>query len=174
MFDLYDCLSAELVDSVTFDPKASWRDRFLVALEASLAVLGPHREELTLRMPAMIATGEDGLFSGVTSFARKRVEGIFIRAITEAHDAPDAKTAAAMGRLLYVMHLGVILWWLLDRSPSQRTTSELVATLRKGRPLAKLVPHLPYAKSLIAAADALCREGLYGEESWEAPRSRAT
>ena len=163
MLDLYDRLSAELVEKTSHDPSASWRDRFLVTLQASLDVLAPHRAELTLQMPEMIGTGEQSLFAQETSFSRKRVEDLFIRAITEAKDAPEPKTAASMGRLLYLMHLGIILWWLLDRSSSQRATTELIRTLHRGRALAKLVPHLPYAKAMIASADALCREGLYGE-----------
>ena len=36
--------------------------------------------------------------------------------------------AAALGRLLYLVHLAVLLWWLLDKSPRQRATTGLAAT----------------------------------------------
>ena len=33
---------------------------------------------------------------------------------------PKPPLATAIGRLLYLVHLAVLLWWLLDRSPKQR------------------------------------------------------
>ena len=84
-----------------------------------------------------------------------------------ATDAPKRPLAEAIGRLLYLLHLGVILWWLLDRSPGQRATSALVALIRQILPSAALALHLRPVRGFVQSADALFREGLLGEEPQE-------
>ena len=46
---------------------------------------------------------------------------------SESSDAPKQPLAAALGRLLYLVHLAVLLWWLLDKSSNQRATAALVS-----------------------------------------------
>ena len=45
--------------------------------------------------------------------------------------ADGAKHTGALGRLLSLLHLAVILWWLLDKSPAQRATEGLVSLFRQ-------------------------------------------
>ena len=65
---------------------------------------------------------DDGVFSDKMTFSRQRVERAFTAAVSAANDAPSADIAEALGRLLYLIHLAIILWWLLDKSPEQRAT----------------------------------------------------
>ena len=110
-------------------PRGKWRDRFAFALQTSLRVLGPHRQTLRALAPAMVGEGEEGLFARATAFSRTRVQGAFRAAVVGASDAPAPRLAEALARLLYLLHLAVILWWLLDRSAGQRATAGLVALL---------------------------------------------
>ena len=111
---LYDELSAEQERRSTSMPRGKWRDRFLFALDKTLTVLGPHRLTLTALIPVLIGHAPDGLFSTTTAFSRERVQRIFQDAVVGATDAPRPEVAAALGRLLYLVHLAVVLWWLLD------------------------------------------------------------
>ncbi|MBL8607869.1 MAG: TetR/AcrR family transcriptional regulator [Myxococcales bacterium] len=163
VLELYEDLSGRYADEATHMKAGSWRDRFMFALETSLRVLGPHREALSALVPVLVGRGEESVFASTTSPARARVQGVFVAAVTEASDAPSGEMAEAMGTLLYVMHLGIILWWLLDRSPGQRATGELVKALHRGKPLAALGVHLPYARGFVTSAAAICRDGLFGE-----------
>jgi len=117
---LYDELSDAFAKEAAGMPVGKWRDRFLYALETSLRALGPHRVTLRALAPVMVGDADEGVFAQSTAFSRTRVQAIFRTAVIDANDAPSQKLAEALGRLLYLMHLGVILWWLLDKSPGQR------------------------------------------------------
>jgi hypothetical protein len=91
------------------------------------------------------------------------VQRVFTRAVTEASDAPPRETGAALGRLLYLAHLGVLLWWLSDRSPGQSATTALVERLEHLLPAAGFLLVLPTAGAQIAAFDALLRQALLGD-----------
>ena len=131
MLALYDELSLDQLARANGMPHGAWRDRFLFTLETSLSVLQPHRRTLSALIPVMISTEPDGLFGSATAFSRHRVQGVFQDAAVGAKDAPRGELAAALGRLLYLLHLAVILWWLLDRSPNQRATAALVALTKQ-------------------------------------------
>jgi AcrR family transcriptional regulator len=159
---LYDELSETFAQQAADIPRGSWRERFIVALGLSLRVLGPHRVTLRALAPVMVGDAEDGVFAQRTAFSRTRVESIFRETVLGATDAPKQPLAESLGHLLYLAHLGVILWWLLDRSPSQRATKALVALIRQMLPSAALTLHLRPVRGFVQSADALFREGLLG------------
>lgn len=161
---LYDHLSDAFATQAASLPRGRWRDRFAWSLEHSLEVLGPHRVALRALAPVLVGDDEEGVFARATAFSRARVQAVFETAVVEASDAPSGTVAAALGRLLYLAQLGVILWWLLDRSPGQRTTTALVALMRQSlRPLGMLL-HLRPARHFVVTVDRLYRSGLLGEE----------
>jgi AcrR family transcriptional regulator len=59
----------------------------------------------------------------------------FRAAVMEAKDAPPRALGEPLSRLLYLVHLCVILLWLLDRSPRQRATRAMVVLLERVCPL---------------------------------------
>jgi AcrR family transcriptional regulator len=158
----YDELSGRYAAEAAQMPAGKWRERFLFALRTSMDVLAPHRTTLTALTSILVSAGENGLFSAGTAFSRTRVMGVFVDAVTGAGDAPG-KLAAALGRLLYLMHLGVILWWLLDRSAKQRATAGLIALLERTLAPFALTLRLPWMKSLVEGMDELLRDGLMKE-----------
>jgi AcrR family transcriptional regulator len=160
---LYDELSAEYAARAEQMERGRWRDRFLFALTASLDVLRPHRGTLASLVPVLVGDAEDGLFAPRTAFSRLRVQGVFIQAVVGASDAPRGEVAPALGRLLYLVHLAIILWWLLDKSQSQRATVALVKLLERAAPLIAVALRVPTVPRLLLAADALAREALLDE-----------
>lgn len=169
---LYDQLSEAFVREAAAMPEGRWRDRFRHALELSLRVLGPHRISLRALTPTMVSDGEEGIFAEGTAFSRLRVQGVFEAAVTGASDAPKKGVASALGRLLYLGHLGVILWWLLDRSPEQRATRGLLALLRQILPSAALALRLPVLRAFVERANALFEEALLGATHSAPPASQ--
>jgi AcrR family transcriptional regulator len=157
---LYDELSDKFAQQATEMPRGKWRDRFVYALELSLSVLEPHRVTLRALAPVMVGDAEEGVFARSTAFSRLRVQTAFQSAVVDATDAPKGPLAEAIGRLLYLLHLGVILWWLLDRSPRQRATSALVALFRQILPSAALALHLRPVRGFVQSADSLFGEAL--------------
>lgn len=164
---LYDELSAEYAASASKMTPGPWRERFLFALKTSLGVLARQREILSALTPVLVGDADDGLFAPATAFSRQRVQGVFQAAVSGASDAPGPEDAAALGRILYVAHLTVILWWLLDKSPRQRATKELVAVFERSLPAAAFALRFERSRAWVRAADALCREGLFGEDVGE-------
>ena len=143
-------------------PEGRWRDRFLHALELSPRGLGPHRFSLRALTQCWGLAAEEGIFAEATAFSRLRVQGVFEATVTGASDAPKKGLADSLGRLLYLGHLGVILWWLLDRSPEQRATRGLLGLLRQILPSAALALRLPVLRAFVERANALFEEALLG------------
>jgi len=159
---LYDELSEAFARRGSELPAGRWRNRFIQALEWSLEVLDPHRVTLRALTPVMVGDADEGVFAQTTAFSRMRVQSVFRDAVVGATDAPSPALAEPLGRLLYLLHLGVILWWLLDRSPRQRATTALIALLEKMLPSADLALKLPPMRGFVTQADALFVEGLIG------------
>ena len=159
---LYDELSTAYAARAALPP-GRWRDRALFALRLSLEVLAPHRRTLAALVPVLVGDREDGLFAPNTAFSRVRVQGVFADAISGASDAPARELAGALGRLFYLVHLAVLLWWLLDKSPQQRATTALVALLARSMPSAALALRLPAVRSMVRSGDALFREALFDD-----------
>ena len=162
---LYDELSLEYARQAQEMPRGKWRDRFLFALNTSLQVLEPHRVALRALIPVLVGDPEEGVFAESAAFSRVRVQGAFEAAVTGSSDAPPPVVAAAMGRLLYLAHLGVLLWWLLDKSPKQRATTALVVLAQQMLPSAALSLRLPSIRRFVVSSDELVREALFGSAS---------
>jgi len=122
----------------------------------------PHRTTLRALIPVLIADPENGVFAEGTAFSRVRVQRAFEDAVAGAADAPKAPIAGALGRLLYLVHLAVLLWWLLDRTPKQRATAALVALTEQMLPSAALTLRLPPIRRFVLTMDELIRDGLIG------------
>ena len=158
---LYDELSAEFARRTVDMPAQRWRARFMYALETSLDVLAPHRVALRALTPVLVGDPEEGIFAASTAFSRLRVQRVFEEAVTGATDAPQGPLAGAHGRLLYLLHLAVLLWWLLEKSAEQRATATLVSVLQQLLPSATLALRLPALRRSVIAVDSLIRQALF-------------
>ena len=159
---LYDELSREFASRAARMPLGKWRDRFLFAVQTSLDVLAPHRLPLRALIPVLIGDPDDGVFADRTAFSRQRVQRVFEQAVAESTDAPETRLAEPLGRILYLLHLAVLLWWLLDKTPKQRATVGLVGLMRQLLPSAALTLRLPLIRRFVNTMDGLIREGLLG------------
>jgi AcrR family transcriptional regulator len=160
---LYEELSAKYASRAAEMKTGKWRDRFMFALTTSLQVLSPHRSALSALVPVLIGDMGEGLFAPATAFSRQRVQRVFQDAVAGATDAPCAEVTTALGQLLYLVHLAIILWWLLDKSPRQRATASLIALVRQVLPASALTLRLPRARAFLVAADKLFREALFDD-----------
>ena len=147
-------------------PAGTWRERFLFALTTSLDVLTPHRVALRALTPVLVSDPGQGIFSERSAFSRLRVQRVFETAVAQATDAPRPPLAGPLGRLLYLVHLAVLLWWLLDKSARQRATSALVSITQQVLPSASLALRVPPVRRFVIAVDELVREALFGPEKF--------
>jgi AcrR family transcriptional regulator len=158
----YDELSADYAREVATMRPGRWRDRFIFALTTSLHVLEPHRVALRALAPVLVGDPDEGVFSERTAFSRQRVQPVFEAAVVGATDAPKQPLAEALGRLLYLIHLAVLLWWLLDKSSKQRATAALVSLAQQLLPSAALTLRVPPVRRFVISVDELIREALFG------------
>jgi AcrR family transcriptional regulator len=160
---LYDELSTDYARQAATMPTGKWRDRFVFALKTSLDVLEPHRVALRGLIPVLVGDPEEGVFASGAAFSRVRVQAVFEQAVVAAADAPTRTLAEAVGRLLYLVHLAVLLWWLLDKSPKRRATTALVSLFQQILPSAGLALRLPPVRRFVISADELVREALFSD-----------
>jgi AcrR family transcriptional regulator len=161
VLSLYDGLSEEYARRGEAMESGKWRNRFLYALQTSLDVLGPHRETLITLIPVLVGSRDEGLFAAGTAFSRIRVQKVFGDAVAGASDAPSPKVAESLGRLLYMVHLTIILLWLFDKTPGQRATTAFVALLQKSLSSLSLALHLAPVRSFVCSADDLLQEAIF-------------
>jgi AcrR family transcriptional regulator len=159
---LYDELSTGYARQAAEMPIGRWRDRFIFALNTSLQVLEPHRMALRALTPVLVGDPEEGIFATSTAFSRLRVQHVFEAAVTDATDAPKQPLAEALGRLLYLIHLAVLLWWLLDKSSNQRATASLVSLTQQLLPSAAMALRVPPVRRFVISVDELIRQALFG------------
>ncbi|MGH9147072.1 MAG: TetR/AcrR family transcriptional regulator [Vicinamibacterales bacterium] len=159
---LYDELSSEYARQAADMPPGRWRDRFLFALKASLHVLEPHQLALRALTPVMVGDPDEGIFSASTAFSRLRVQHVFEQSVIGSSDPPKQPLAEALGRLLYLVHLAVLLWWLLDKSSNQRATAALVSLTQQLLPSAALALRVSPVRKFVISVDELLREALLG------------
>ncbi|HXG56186.1 MAG TPA: TetR/AcrR family transcriptional regulator [Vicinamibacterales bacterium] len=159
---LYDELSSAYARQAADMPRGKWRDRFIFAVNVSLDVLEPHRVALRALTPILVGDPEEGIFSAGTAFSRLRVQRVFKDAVAGSSDAPKPPLAEALGRLLYLAHLAVLLWWLLDKSASQRATAALVSLTQHILPTAALALRVSSVRRFVLSVDGLVRDALFG------------
>ena len=158
---LYASASQEFAEQGADLQPGPWPDRVMQAVRLSLRTLAPHRDTLSAVLPALLSDAEAGLLAPSSAPARHAVMGVFVGAVTGSTRPPQV--APAMGRVAYLLQLGVLLWWLLDRTNEQRATDGLLALLGRMLPLLALALRLPGAGGLVVELDRLASEGLYGE-----------
>jgi AcrR family transcriptional regulator len=165
VLELYQRLSAEYAAAASAMPRAGWGERFLFALDTSLAVLAPHRSALAALLPVLVSDAEGGLFSPGGEPCRRSVEVVFEEAVTGARNAPGTREeAAALGRVLYLAHLGVLLFWLLDRSPDQAATTAVRAMLSRALPIVTFALRIGRARTLVRELDAAARLAFFAAD----------
>jgi AcrR family transcriptional regulator len=161
LLELYERLSAEHASRCEVMRPGRWRDRFLFALRTSLAVLEPSRKTIVALTPVLAGDPDEGVFSRRLSGSRLRVQAAFVLAVVGASDSPARPLADALGRLLYLLHMAVLLFWLLDKSLKQRATAGIIALIAGLLPVASLSLRLPATRRAVLAADSLASEGLF-------------
>ena len=159
VMELYRSLTEQLVTSVP-TTQGNWRTRAVAATEASLEVLGPHRALLASATGVLVGVGDEGVFAPATRTSRELVQGVFLEVVAGAKDCPRGERALVLGRSLDLLHLGIILFWLLDASPKQVATGALLKVLRKALPLVQTALKLPGAWGILGRLDGALQSGL--------------
>jgi AcrR family transcriptional regulator len=114
----------EMIDRLADEPFA---ERFVKVMTGRLRQIAPYRDAFGALFGAMMSPNSsvDLLGEGARQM-RLRSEGSFIRLVETASDSPTVQQSADLGKLLYMIHFAVILFWLHDRSGGQEATKRLL------------------------------------------------
>ena len=133
VIELYEQVSHQFCERARELPPGTWTMRVLYLVRSALEVLAPHREALRAMVSSLTVPPGHPLFIPGGQASQVRVQEMFVDAVAGATDAPP--DARRFGRQLYLAHLGVVLGWLLDRSPNQEASTTGLALLERWAPL---------------------------------------
>lgn len=145
-------------------PRSVLSARFAVLMRAKIDEVQPYRALLQSIMGAAMSPQHPiGVLGEHTSDIRALAQNAFLHAVTGATDAPNHQQARELGTLLYAAHLGILLFWLYDKTPNQRATDEIIRfavdMLQLGRRLLRLPPFARLLTRLIIAIEPLFGSG---------------
>jgi len=131
VLSLYRQLARNLETQVSELAPASLADRFHRTMLTQFELMAPYRDTLSAIFDAVLnPRSEVGVFSEGSADVRLQSKKLFIEVVAGATDTPRASQAGNIATILYGAYLGLVLFWLQDRSPGTRTTFELLSFTR--------------------------------------------
>ncbi len=107
---LYQRLATQLEDYEGWLREGTVAERFELAVRTKLALLAPHKAAFGALAGAALTPGSDVAVMGdTTQSIGQQVEAIFRTVVAGATDAPAEPQRSQLARLLYLIHLGVLL-----------------------------------------------------------------
>ena len=148
----YESLAGEFIQKIPNLPQGKIAQRFTAAFNLKLALVEPHNELIGVLLSSALNPNSRVAVLGQTSAGiRLRMQSAFSRLVSESNDAPDAATAAALAKLLYITHLALLYFRVNDRTPGGRATRDLLAWIETA------LSYLPMSYRLPFISDALLK-----------------
>jgi AcrR family transcriptional regulator len=148
----YESLAEEFIRQIPNLPQGQIAQRFSAALKLKLALVEPHNELIGVLLSAALnPTSRIAVLGQASAGIRVRMQAAFAKLVGESSDAPNGATAAAIAKLLYVVHLALLYFRVNDRTPGGRATRELLAWMETA------LSYLPMSLRLPFVSDALVK-----------------
>jgi len=151
----YESLAAEFIQQIPNLSQGKIAQRFTAAFNLKLALVEPHNELIgVLLSSALNPNSRIAVLGQASTDIRLRMQSAFSRLVSESDNAPDAVTAAALAKLLYIAHLALLYFRVNDRTPGGRATRELLAWIETALsylPMSYRLPFISEALPKIAA-----------------------
>ena len=140
------------------DSARDLKGRLLALIEVKLRYFLPNRDILAALAGRTDPADPLSPFSSETQEIRDADIAVFARAIAESRSKVTRDLAAHLPRLLWLYQMGIILFWIYDRSPEQQRTHvllessvDLIAGLLKSCSLPILAPFRRRAVKILEA-----------------------
>jgi len=144
---VYWQMASETSDQIEMLQAASIAERFYQLMVLRLEQAVPYRSAFRALFGATLHPDSGINILGANSVGmRDQARQAFGLMVSRAADAPPESLREDVTTLLYSLHFAVILFWLYDRSPDQRTTFELLAFTRDMLALVRRGLSLPFIK----------------------------
>jgi len=146
----YESLATEFILQIPNLSQGKIAERFAAAFRLKLSLVEPHNELIgVLLSSALNPSSRVAVLGRASADIRLRMQSAFSKLVSESDDAPDAATAAAIAKLLYIVHLALLYFRVNDRTPGGRATRELLAWIETA------LSYLPMSYRLPFVSDAL-------------------
>ena len=160
---LYEDLSKQFENKTDTLSNRVWILRVMEVLELSLSTLKPYRKLLFVLIPILIGDPKRNVFSHTYRFSRQRIEKGFLKAIEDSSNKPKGNAVKELARIFYVIHLGILLFWLLDKSSKQFVTKQMMKIFSSLLAIVSLSLKFSKSRKLISRIHLLVTKGLYDE-----------
>jgi len=161
---LYSRMVQETNAEIAQLPPVGMAERFQQTMSKRLEQVTPYRDSVLFRSGTITnPTSDVSLFGEAAADMRQQTLEAFVMLVRESRDAPRNALAETLAALLYSLHFGIILFWLIDRSAEQQHSKRLLefsATL-----IARFQPllSLPLVSSSLNQLAAVLRPVFVGE-----------
>ena len=146
----YESLAAEFIQQIPYLSQGKIAQRFIAAFNFKLTLVEPHNELIgVLLSSALNPNSRIAVLGQASTDIRLRMQSAFSRLVSESNDAPDAATAAALAKLLYIAHLALLYFRVNDRTPGGRATRELLAWLETALSYLPMSYRLPFISNAL-------------------------
>lgn len=142
----YANLATESLAYVETLPMETIQVRFHQLLSHQLALMSDCRDDLATMMAARLINGTDVHLSPE---AQTTMHHSFEQVVCGARDAVSDDQTGSMATVLYTVHLLLMLFWLIDRTPQHRATHLLVDFTGDAFRLLRPLLIMPLANSAI-------------------------
>jgi AcrR family transcriptional regulator len=144
VLNFYESLAAQFIAKVPQLPQGKIAERFAAAMEAKLALIEPHRELIAVLLAsALNPNSRIAVLGEASSGIRLRMQAAFAQLVRNSDDAPEAAISAALAKLLYVTHLGLLYFRVNDRSEAGRATHELLTWIERALSYLPIMSQVP-------------------------------
>ena len=148
----YESLAAEFIQQVPDLPQGKIAERFAAAFRLKLSLVEPHNELIgVLLSSALNPNSRVAVLGKASAGIRLRMQWAFSRLVSESEDVPDAATADALAKLLYIVHLALLYFRVNDRTAGGHATRELLGWIESA------LSYFPTSYRLPFVSDALLK-----------------
>jgi len=154
LLEFYWQMAAETGEQIEQLPPGTIADRFHALMTVRLEQTLQYRELFRVIFGvAMNPNSGVNVLSSSAAGMRADVARRFAQLVAESTNPPSKAQIEDVATLLYCVHFGVILFWLYDRSPDQRTTADLLTFIRDLLQIGRRFIGLPFVnQGLVRAA----------------------
>lgn len=158
---LYARIAERFVRAAPDLPSGTVGERFRAAMQAKLALLTPHRSALrALAARALDPNDRLGVLGPRAAAVRSRNSGVFSLVVEGASDSPaGGEDRARLARLLYGVHLALVLVWTQDTDPANPRVHGALELVGQGLGMLPMLP-LVGGGEVLARADAVFGDAL--------------
>jgi AcrR family transcriptional regulator len=148
---LYQRLAAQMEQEAMLLPAGTLSTRFVAAMQADIKRLTPYRSAVgALFGAAFSPESEVSLLGEKAAPGRQIVQAAFAAVVMSATDVSSPQLREDLGKLLYAIHLLMVLYWLQDKTPDQRATQEMIGFAGQTLGRLRLLLRVPVIARLVS------------------------